>query len=95
MSAIAAVEPRVFKVGDFVSAALRAAHLAIRPANGDHELAAVLEIAEVLDGFLECLWCFSCSKSSRNAVVSQVYYCLCKDVILRHLAVEMFVRISI
>jgi hypothetical protein len=58
VSAAAAVEPRFFKVGNFISAALWAAHLAIGPANCDHELAAVLEVTEVLNGFLECLWVF-------------------------------------
>src|ERR1700687_1203203 len=50
--AVAAVDPRLRKVGYLLGVALRAADLAIGPADCDHELAAVLEVAEELDGFL-------------------------------------------
>src|ERR1039457_4084757 len=52
MVAVTAVDPRLSKVSYFLGVALRTADLAIGPTNSDHELAAVLEVAEELDGFL-------------------------------------------
>jgi hypothetical protein len=52
MVAIAAIDPRLLKIGDFFRVALWTAYLAIGPADSDHELAAILEISEELDGLL-------------------------------------------
>src|SRR5438045_8853052 len=56
--AIAAIDLRFLKVGDFLGIAVRAAHFAIKPAHRNHELAAVLGTLEKLDGLLECFWTF-------------------------------------
>src|SRR5438105_524021 len=58
MVTIAAVEPRILKVGHLVRATVGAAHLAVRPAHCDHELTAVLELAKELDCLLECFGAF-------------------------------------
>src|ERR1035438_1558255 len=42
MVAVAAIKTSLFEIGNFLRAAIWAAHHAVRPANGDHELAAVL-----------------------------------------------------
>src|SRR5437660_865519 len=55
---IAAVQAGLCQICYFVGIAARAADNFIQPANGDHELAAVLVIAEVLDCRLKCLGCF-------------------------------------
>lgn len=44
---VALPDPPLFKVSDFLSAARRALHDAIRPAELDHELTAILELREV------------------------------------------------
>jgi len=54
----------------------------VRPAALDHELEAVVGVGEVQNGLLQSLWLFHgvshWSKYPRNALLSQVYYCLCK-----------------
>ena len=62
MSAITAIEPRLFEIGDFLDTTSRAADLAIGPADSDHELAAILVFAEELDRLLECFWAFHVAK---------------------------------
>jgi hypothetical protein len=58
MIAIAAIEPCVCEIGHILGIAVRAADFAIKPANGNHELTAVLRITEELDGLLKCFWAF-------------------------------------
>lgn len=58
MIAITAIKPRLLQVCHFLGTAVWTANFAIRPANGDHELRAVLVLGEELDCFLECLWRF-------------------------------------
>ena len=53
---------------------------AIGPATLDHEVEAVAGVGEVNDGLLESLWLGAhgvphCQNTTRNAVLSQVYYC--------------------
>jgi len=58
MVTIAAIQPRLLKVGDLRSTTVGAAYLTIRPADGDHEHAAILVLGEELDSLLESLWAF-------------------------------------
>ena len=51
MLAVAFPDPRIPKIGYMIGIASRAMHHAIRPPSLDHELAAVLEIAEKLYRF--------------------------------------------
>src|SRR5216683_6526831 len=62
MFLVAAVDPRLFEIGNLLGAASRAAHLAIGPAHESHELAAVVEVAEEENCLLECLWAFHAQK---------------------------------
>src|SRR5207302_10088544 len=55
------------KIRNFFGITLRPTSLAIRPANCDHELAAVFKIAEVTDSFLKSIWCFHAIKITREA----------------------------
>src|SRR6266404_3785921 len=52
---------------------------AIGPAPRNHELEAVVRVSEVDDGLLQSLWLFHgvshCRNRTRNALLSQVYYC--------------------
>src|ERR1035437_1082894 len=66
MFLVALVQAGVREIFNFFRAALRTAHLAICPAVCNHELLAVLKIAEVLDGLLKCFWAFHASKLARN-----------------------------
>src|SRR5215831_10551307 len=66
MLSVAAVQACFLKVGNFLRAAVRAAHFAIKPANGNHELPAVVVIAEELDGFLKSLWRFHAPKVAES-----------------------------
>ena len=65
--AIAAIDLGLFKISDFVGIAMRAAHFAVRPANRYHELTAVLEVAEELDGLLKGLRRFMMFQSSQKS----------------------------
>src|SRR5262249_52507373 len=55
MVAIAAIQTGLFQIGNFLRVALRTAHLAIRPADRDHEFAAIVVIAEMLNCLLKSL----------------------------------------
>ena len=57
MIAVAAIYAGILQIGYIIRSAMRAAGLAIGPPDSDHELTAILEIAEVLNCLLECLWC--------------------------------------
>ena len=72
---VALVQAGIGKILYFERAALRTAHLAIRPAVCNHELLTVLKVAEVLNGLLKCFWAFHAFKVSTERSVSQVYYC--------------------
>lgn len=52
--AVAAIHSRFFEIGHFLAAAIGTADDTVRPADFDHESAAILVISEVLDSFLEC-----------------------------------------
>jgi len=52
MLGVAIVQTRLFEVGDLFRAASRTAHDSIQPTKLDHELAAVLRIAKVLNRLL-------------------------------------------
>jgi hypothetical protein len=58
MVPIAAVQAGFRQIGDFLGVAARAAHNFIQPADRNHEFAAVLVVAEELDGLLQGFWCF-------------------------------------
>lgn len=62
-----------------IIAATSGAFDAIRPTARHDEVEAVVRVGEVNDGLLECSWLFhgvpQCSNRSRNAILSQVYYC--------------------
>lgn len=65
-----------------VSPATSRAGNAIGPATRHHELDAVVRVGEMLDGLLESFGLAHgvphYQKYARNALLSQVYYCLCK-----------------
>ena len=50
---VASVQASLAEIGEVLRATFGTADLAIRPANGDHELAAVLKVAKVLNRLLE------------------------------------------
>ncbi len=61
----------------------RTDYLAVRPAQLDHELEAVIGVGEVDDGLLKCLWLGAHvvphkTNSSLAHLIFQVYYCLYK-----------------
>src|SRR6266550_5154027 len=58
MIAIAAIEPRLREIGNFIGIAVRTADFAVKPAHGNHELTAVFKVQEELDGLLKCFWAF-------------------------------------
>jgi hypothetical protein len=45
------IELGVFQIGNLVIAAIGATHNPVVPADGDHEITAILGIGEVFDGF--------------------------------------------
>jgi len=55
MVAVAAIYAGLCQIGNFVRVTIRTADFAVRPANGNHEFAAVVVIAEMLDGLLQGL----------------------------------------
>src|SRR5262249_26325276 len=64
--AIAAIQAGLCKIGNFLRATLRTAHLAIKPANGDHEFAAIVIITEMLDCLLKSLKVFHASRVAES-----------------------------
>src|SRR5438132_13476325 len=58
MIAIAAIQPSLFEIGNFVGIAIGAADFPVKPAHGNHELTAVFKVQEELDGLLKCFWAF-------------------------------------
>ncbi len=58
MSAVAFPDAGLCEIGHFLRTAVRASHFAIGPAKLYHQLAAVLEVLKVNNGFLQCLYAF-------------------------------------
>jgi hypothetical protein len=83
VDALALPLPLILEEHHILAATSGAGDFAIRPAQLDHEVEAVIGVREVDDGLLECLWLGAHgvphkTNSRLPALICQVYYRLCK-----------------